>query len=437
MSRCLSLAVAATILAPLAVYRAVAQAPQMPTGFAAFNVQPIAYSDLAGRPAFKLAIREVGGRWYLYMGLWQGGWGILDVTDPAAPTIATFVDEPEGGTSQMELAGDTMIGTLAGPDGGITIWDIKEPLNPRKVGQYRISGGGTHRNFYAGGRYVHLAASIKGFVGSNIYVIVDIADPARPKEVGRWWVPGQNVAAGETPSDPDVWLHGPPYVIGSTAYLPYGGAGMIILDISDVTRPRLVGQLDFSPPFNSWIGTHTVQPVPERNLALVNSEPATASRRGPGGSEDCKDLLEYAGVVDISDPAKPWLVSLFPRPVPPPNAPYSNFCDKGGRFGPHNMNEHLHHPDVEKQGDLVYLTYFNAGLRIFDIADPRQPTEVGYFIPPDPTTRYMRIPTGKLVAQTDDVLVDRRGVIYISDENQGIWILRYAGPRRAAVPRGQ
>jgi hypothetical protein len=76
----------------------------------------------------------------------------------------------------------------------------------------------------------------------------------------------------------------------------------------------------------------------------------------------------------------------------------------------------------------MYLTYFNAGLRVFDISNARLPKEVGYFIPPDPVKRYGPVPT-KLVEQTEDVLVDRRGYVYITNKNQGMWILRYTGPR--------
>lgn len=60
-------------------------------------------------------------------------------------------------------------------------------------------------------------------------------------------------------------------------------------------------------------------------------------------------------------------MSVFPTPVPPKNLPYRDFCDKGGRFGPHNTNLEYHLPEVEKQGDLIYLTYFNAGLRLYEI----------------------------------------------------------------------
>jgi hypothetical protein len=120
-------------------------------------------------------------------------------------------------------------------------------------------------------------------------------------------------------------------------------------------------------------------------------------------------------------------MALFPQPLPPSDWPIKSFCERGGRFGPHNQNTLLHNPFVQPQGNLVYLTYFNAGLRIYDTSTPTAPREVGYFLPPDPTHRYGVFPKGKLVAQTEDVLVDRRGFIYITHKNQGLYILRYTG----------
>jgi hypothetical protein len=257
---------------------------------------------------------------------------------------------------------------------------------------------------------------MRGFTG-NIYVIVDISNPEKPKEAGRWWVPGQR--GDETPPAPaGTHMHGPPFIVGNTAYLPYGGAGMIILDISDVARPRKIGQLQMSPPFAANIGVHTVIPVPERKLAFINSEAI---------AEDCNEPLQQASVVDIADPAQPRLMAMFPLPLPPAEWPIKSFCERGGRFGPHNQNTLLHNPFVQPQGNLVYLTYFNAGLRIYDVATPTAPREVGYFLPPDPTRRYGVFPKGRLVAQTEDVLVDTRGYIYITDKNQGLYILRYTG----------
>lgn len=126
------------------------------------------------------------------------------------------------------------------------------------------------------------------------------------------------------------------------------------------------------------------------------------------------------------------LLSLFPLPQPPKNASFRNFCEKGGRFGPHNVNQEIHLPDVEKPGNLIYLTYFNAGLRIFDIKDPIQPVESGWFIPPQPSKRHGPQPPNDLVTQTEDVLVDTRGNIYVDDKHWGLWILRYTGPDQPA-----
>jgi hypothetical protein len=45
-------------------------------------------------------------------------------------------------------------------------------------------------------------------------------------------------------------------------------------------------------------------------------------------------------------------------------------------------------------------------------------------VPADPIERYGPLPATALVTQSEDVLVDRRGVIYLSDKNQGLYLLR-------------
>ena len=136
----------------------------------------------------------------------------------------------------------------------------------------------------------------------------------------------------------------------------------------------------------------------------------------------------YAAIVDLARPEQPRLLATLPEPVPPAGAPYRSFAEKGGWSGPHNMSMLLHNPAVQPQGNLLYMAYFNAGLRIFNVANPRQPTEVGYFLPPEPTKRYGPMPQGQLVLQSEDVLVDRRGFVYLTDKTQGPWIVRYTGP---------
>lgn len=415
-----------------------APADPIPAGWQASNMHPVGYSDLAGRDAFKLAIRKVADRWYLYMGhLWSHGWSIVDVTDPTDPKYLKFIPGPDNTwTIQMTLHDNLMVTALQqSPPGwgndvtrpsaeGVILWDISDPVNPVEVSRWQTGGTGTHRNSYPGGRYAYLSAGMRGYQG-NILMILDVSDPRHPREAGRWWTPGQK--EGEPPGTAPMGFHGPPVISpdGRMASLGYGSA-VVNLDITDIAHPRPIGSLTFSPPFISAgaQSQHTVLPLWDRKLLFASSE---------ASAEDCDtDALNYAALIDNKDPGKPRLISLLPLPVPPADAPYQDFCDKGGRFGPHNTNQEIHLPEVEKPGDLIYLTYFNAGLRVFDIKDPHRPVETGWFIPPVPTIRRGPQPHTRLVQQTEDVLVDTRGNVYVDDKQWGLWILRYTGADQPA-----
>jgi hypothetical protein len=184
-----------------------------------------------------------------------------------------------------------------------------------------------------------------------------------------------------------------------------------------------MGRLDMAPPFGDGHSgpqaLHTVLPLAGEDRLLVSSE---------AHAEGCdEEVMQYVGIVDIREKSRPRLISLFPEPVPPAGAAYAHFCEKGGRFGPHNTNQEQHNPFVQRQGSLVYYTWFNAGLRIFDIDDPRWPRECAWFVPPAPQTRVGPKPEKSLTTQTEDVAVDARGNIYISDKQWGLFILRYDG----------
>jgi hypothetical protein len=390
----------------------------------------VGYHDLDRRPGFKMALQEQDRRWYLYVGhLWQPGWSILDVTDPGRPDLIRFLPGPTNTwTIQVQVAGGRMITALekidtgwgedpAAPfDEGLLIWDVSSPAEPVRLGHHRTGGNGTHRNFYDGGRYVHTASAKAGFDG-HIYEIVDLAAPGSPQAAGSWWIPGQWRAGGETGVAEGTSLHAP-YVVGERAYLAYGAAGLVILDISDASSPSFVSRLDFAPPFTQVIATHSAVPLFGRDLVAVNSEAI---------EEDCAEPLGFAGLVDIADERAPRIVSMYPLPTPPPGSAYRNFCERGGRFGPHNLHQSQGHPALLARDDLALLTWFNAGLRVYDISDPRLPLEIGEFVPPDPLERRGILPAGRLTAQSEDVLADRRGNIFVTDKNHGIYILRLTG----------
>ena len=236
-------------------------------------------------------------------------------------------------------------------------------------------------------------------------------------------MPEQWAAGGAKLTKPWVNLHGPPYPKEDRAYLSYGDCGMIILDISDITLPKFISRIDVYPPMGSPIACHTALPLSKRDLAIFSSE-------GVGKKEVehlfgiKKTPLDFAGIADVSDEKDPKLISIFPVPEPPPGSPYKNFHEKGGWFGPHNWHEPHNHPDLEDRDDRAYLTYFNAGVRVYDISDPYLPKEIAYYVPPNPEKRLGPLPLGDLIVSSEDILVDRRGYIYITDKNLGLHILR-------------
>jgi hypothetical protein len=410
-----------------------ALADPFPPGAQAEHVKQIGFSSLGGRyGGFKIAIKHTADdKWYLYTGhSFNQGWSIVDVTDPAKPRYVKFIpyvtDDKTIITSQVTLHDNLMITSLnsfkpqKNPLPAVLLWDISDPENPKQVGSWMGGATGAHRNSYPGGKYAYLSSSYPGFK-ENIMVILDVSDPAHPKDIGKWWQPGQK--DGEPPASFHEGFHGPVNVSpdGKMASLPYT-PDVVNLDLSDPTNPKLIGRLRVTPPFAS-VGTqsvHSVLPLWDRNLLYVSSE---------ASKEKCQDDgMNFAGMIDNSNPAHPRLISVFPTPVPPAGLPYTDFCDKGGRFGPHNTSQEIHNPAIQKPGKLIDVAWFNAGLRIFDISDPRLPKEVGYFMPPErPGLPEQSGAHASPINWSEELAVDARGNIYMNDDKWGLFILRYTG----------
>lgn len=406
----------------------------------------VGHHDVDGRPGFKIALQEIDGQWYCYLaGFWHSGWAVLDVTDPADPELLNWIDGPENTfTLQVQVADGLMVTSLEKPrereptDGpsfdpaadyeeGAIVWDVEtDPAAPEPVGRYHTGGEGTHRNYYAGGDYAYMAAVPDDCEGRMLEV-VDLSDPSDPETVGRWWWPGQHEDDDEA-ADETYYLHGPAYVHGDRAYLSYGRVGMVMLNVSDPTDPTLLSRLGFGG-LGSWLGAHSAIPLPDTELAVINSEAILESHPLEGEG----DPLNYAFVVDVSDggavgfdgqrPTGPRIVSSLPLPTPEDALPYETYYGKPGRFGPHNQHHSRTGHPRHVTDDHLFMTWFNAGLRVFDISEALAPTEVGYFVPTEPDERKggSRPATG-LVSTLEDVVVDSRGYVYCTDPHQGLLV---------------
>ena len=439
------------------------------------NLEVLGYCDLDGKAGmFQMALyRTESGRYLLYGAAFAAGpdgVGIMisDVTDPRNPVfirkwLPFDIDEyPTTSIPKVQIADDKLVFALTSGSGpsvlvgdrakmkslqGIMVYDLKEdPENPKFLGYWDCGvpySMGVHRFMYNGGDLVHLSCEADEFEGM-IYRIVNIADPENIYEVGRWWAPHQYIYGvpgrevdHSAPHCPDFmdkgWMHGPPFVLGDKAYLGYGGDGLYVLDVSDFTRPRALGQLKFMPAFSSRLAgarTHTALPLKGRDLCVVMNE---GERFGfiKDGMVTQAQAMNNIHMVDVSDPTRPTLIAEFPYPEVPEDFPAPNFNvyglaegSKGGPFGPHNLHEPMDgKPWLEQRTDVVYDCYFAAGLRVYDVSDPFYIKEKAYFIPPNPTKKCFPFP-GPMMAMTEDVVVDDRGNIIIDANSDGFYILR-------------
>ena len=98
---------------------------------------------------------------------------------------------------------------------------------------------------------------------------------------------------------------------------------------------------------------------------------------------------------------------------------------KGGHFGPHNIHENR--PGSFVSSELIFATYQNAGVRVFDIRDQYRPDEVGAWVPPAPARMMDHRPNRARVIQSADVFVDAARPDLRTDYNAGLFILEYGG----------
>ena len=406
------------------------------------NMRLVGHCDQGGRPD---GVQIMVHRGYAYIGhMFSKGFSVIDVRDPKNPRAVNYLAAPPGTWNIHLQAHDDLLlvvnakdmfaaaefaderayyrgqlGSVVGTarataarrdwTAGLAVYDISRPAAPRRIGFMPVDGGGIHRIWYVGGRWAYVSALLDGFT-DYIFMTVDMADPEKPRAAGRYWIPGMNLAAGEAPAWPAASRCGLHHAIvnGDTAYAAWRDAGMVVLDIADRENPKLIVHRNWCPPFGG--GTHNCLPLPDRQLLVVLDEAVLDHQ---------EDGLKLIWIFDNRVPTNPVSISTFPTPAE------VDYAAKGGHFGPHNLHENR--PGSFVSSELIFTTYQNAGVRVFDIRDQYRPSEVGAWVPPGPARMMDHRPKRDRVIQSADVFVDSGGLIYSTDYNAGLFILEYGG----------
>jgi hypothetical protein len=254
-----------------------------------------------------------------------------------------------------------------------------------------------------GGKYMLLSAApddsysateYPDYLYSPGYQVWDMSDPADPKFVSQITVPGQRLGDKESEdayrANPRAgnrtsWMGSRTALLltkpiedgGKIGFGGMGGLGFYSFDLSDPANPKTLGHVTVPP---SYAGTEfdnvDVSQYDRTGFVFGNGYPMNGNCYEP-----YKDIYS----IDARDPAHPKIAARFPRPTPPKDADFTDYCQRRGSFGPKRSGGMGQPGEVEGGQGLAIYAFYAAGIQIFDVKDPANPTIAGYFVPRFPT----------------------------------------------------
>lgn len=452
----------------------------------AWNMALVGHHDLQARSAYQPIVHAYGDRRILFVGHHAGeafnpltdqmevnGLSILDVTEPMSPVMLAHVpptgDEASGTQHVQVCDGDILPGGdpdriyAVRTDGLLAyeLLDVTDPANPAVLSTIAETGISSRPESSRGNRETHkiqwecetgvgyFNGTPEGWRVTRVLQAFDLSNPEQPRHIRDFGLVGWEPAAeGPMPEYSISGLH-QPFVHGDYMYLGYGSGNNGTLQILDKER-FLTGDPDAEDPFAptpgnllypqisrldmpSYWGVHTAKPalgvpipnpgagggIEVRDFLIVPSEAG-------GGALYCRGARDVVFMIDITEADKPYPVSTYQVSDQP-----GDFCERGGRFGPHSVNDAFH-PAFDRT--LAVFSYFNAGIRAVDIRDPFLPVEVGHFIP-ETTAETIElcatidgIERCDTTIQTNNVDIDDRGYMYAVDRSHtGLHIVELTG----------
>jgi len=328
----------------------------------------------------------------------KAGIQVFDITTPEAPVPISFTDTLGYAITSLAASGNILFASeySGGRDGagGLLIFDVSNPSLPIQVGRLSPQQHDLGRVALVDENHVAILDSLfiqQPWQTKYFLQIVDVSNPAAPARIGS--VEVHNLA--------DITVAGP------LVYLTAEEAGLQVVDISDLTAPRIVAVYD--SPGTAWgvsvSGSRAFLADGEAGLQVLDiGTPANPRLLGSYTFGTAQDVVVagqlayvadgHAGlqIIDISQPRTPQLVgSLRVDDYISSVQVESNVVLLGGRKGLHVVD--IGNPmspqtlsfaetaapvrSIALWGSLAYVANSEGGLAIVDLSDPRNPERVG------------------------------------------------------------
>ncbi len=324
------------------------------------------------------------------------GMAVVDASNPSNPELVKiFTGTPGTRESQVEAhEGRGMVivmpfshpatpyGDPPGPS-QLQIYDAsKDCRDPIRVGTYDFNDGEVPGNIVthehrisADGKTIY-ATALSSDVREPVDALmaIDVTDLANPTLIATWDLSHESGMPNSGMHDLDLNADGTRAY--TNTYWEVDNVrhqGLTILDVSEVQERRSapeirrISSFNWGPPENFGI-THSAQlvKIKGRDYVIAMDETMGADARAPWG---------WARIIDVTEEEYPLQISTIRMQAAEEEHAEQTDQDKA-IYGSHYIGV-----DDPFNTSLVFFSWYASGLRAWDVRDPYEPVEIGYFIP--------------------------------------------------------
>jgi hypothetical protein len=334
---------------------------------------------------------------------------VLDMSDPANPVKTANLLTPAMQSPHESLSINLERGLLAADmgypsfqPGFVDVYSLEPDCRqPQLLSSTPLGILGHEGTFSPDGNTFWVAST-----GGSTLTAIDLTDPRVP--VILWQDFGPRIHGMNLSDD------------GNTLYAAdTGDSGLTIYDVSQV-QARVPNPVVTEISHLTW---PTVS-IPQTNLPVtIDGNPYLVEIDEYGHGSDTGPGV--ARIIDIANPARPQIVSDIRLEVHQPENWSQISGDPGASFVVQGYAGHYCGVPRREDPKIVACSMIASGLRIFNIEDPFNPVEIGYFNAPVTTPPGPGFPGGAF-AMSQPAFDVAEKTIWYSDGNAGFFAVKVA-----------